>query len=122
MERHAGTAGKILIGLSLLVHSGPLLSFATWAFFTFAYLIRFRIDKVRGEPPSSRRDDFATIGGWLGLVPFIMLWVWGPFYLAGDNHHWVNRLALIVWAAWFLLGLIVATVNGVRQWLRLRRE
>ena len=56
----------------------------------------------------------------MGLVPNAMFLVWGLSYL--DIYHIlrINLVALIVWGSWFLLGCVVAVVNGVGQWWRER--
>ena len=57
----------------------------------------------------------------MGMVPSMMFLVWGLSYLDFYPIRRINFIALIVWGSWFLLGCIVAVVNGVGQWLRERR-
>ena len=61
-------------------------------------------------------------GGRIGLILLIVFWLWGISFLGICHIHQISSVARIIWAAWFVLGCIVAVVNGVDQWLREQRS
>jgi len=65
---------------------------------------------------------YISLGGvGMSFVPASAFWIWGQFYLFRGMEASVSRAVLTVQAIWFLLGCVVAVVNGAGQWLRERR-
>ena len=118
MESQALLVGKIVVGLSVFVTFASILILLTWAFSALLHLIDRCFGKVPERPSTTWQGGLSAAGGWMGMVPNAVFLVWGLLYLADERVRWVNRVALIVWASWFLLGCGAALVNGTKYWLR----
>ncbi len=121
LAHDAPIVGKVLVGIFVLGHSAEVLYLLTWAFFTSLHLVRQSLGQMSEAPTTSWEHTLALRGGWMGMVPSLMFLVWGLSYLDVYHIHRINLVALALWGTWFLLGCVVALVNGVRHWLRERR-
>lgn len=122
LELHAPIIGKIMVGLFVFGYSAIFLCLLVCECIVLGVHVARGLGKTTVTLPTEYRSDIlSALDGWMGTVPHLMFCVWGLFYLAGDHIHLINRVALAVWGGWFLLGCVVAVVNGVGQWLRDRR-
>ena len=119
--------GKIMVGFLVVL---LLLCLASLIFCMAVVAVMFvarRLGRTTEVvPPHWGKGIISAMDGWMGLVPNAMFLVWGLSYLDiyhihRYHIHRINLVALIVWGSWFLLGCVVAVVNGVGQWLRERR-
>ena len=121
MGRDSPLGGKVIVGLFVALDSLLLSTLLFWGISA----LRLRQGRYWQPPQSFNKTAWKTIlqslGGWMGLVPVLVFWAWGLFYLADGHDHLINRVALAVWGSWFLLGCLVAVVNGAGQWFRDRR-
>ena len=121
LELHAPIVGKIMVGLFVFGYSVMLLCFCVVVCIVLGVHVARRLGKTTVTLPAEYwRDLHSAFDGWIGIVPHLVFFVWGLFYLAGDHVHLINRLALAVWGSWFLMGCVMAVVNGVGQWWRNR--
>ena len=121
MKHDSPLAGKIIVGLSVALDSLLLSTLLSWSITALKLRLAHDWQPPRNYNRTAWRIMLQSLGGWMGLVPVIVFWAWGLFYLLYDHIRWVNGAALIVWAAWFALGCNAAFVKGVRYWLRARR-
>ena len=121
LAHDAPVIGKIAVGILTLVYSVEFLYLLTWAFFTSLHLVRRSLGQKSEAPSISWGHTLSHYGGgWMGVVPSLMFLVWGLSYLDVYRIHRINIVALAVWGSWFLLGCLVAVVNGAGQWWRER--
>ena len=121
LEHDLPLAGKIMIGLWVAVYSLFICTWLSYCTKAVKQHLSQEWQPLRSYKRTAWRKMPLALGGWMGLVPFMVFWIWGLFFLSGKYVPFANRVALIFLAAWFLLGCIVAVVNGVRHWLKERR-
>ena len=123
LERDAPLVGKIMVGFFSVLIFICLFALLYWASAAALLFVSRSLGRPAESLPSEwLKDSFIpAMGGRMGLVPNAMFLIWGLSYLDIYHFHRINLVALIVWGSWFLLGCIVAVVNGVGQWLRERR-
>lgn len=119
---HTPVVGKVMVGFIVLL---LLLCLSALIFCMAVVAVMFVGRKIvrttEMPPPQWGKDIISAADGWMGLVPNAMFLIWGLSYLDIYHIHRVNLVALAVWGSGFLLGCIVAVVNGVGQWWRGRR-
>ena len=114
--------GKIMVGFLVVLLLLCLASLIVCMAVVAMTFVARRLDRTTEVvPPHWGKGIISAMDGRMGLVPNVMFLVWGLSYLDIYHIHRINLIALIVWGSWFLLGCIVAAVNGVGQWLRERR-
>ena len=121
LRHKAPFIGQIIVGLSIAFYSVLLFTMLFWAVRAMGRFVVHKVTKTPLElPPVVLSDYIPSTGGWMGFIPASAFWIWGQFYLFGGLASSVNLTILAVQAAWFVLGCIVAAVNGVGQWWRNR--
>jgi len=111
--------GKVMVGFIVLLF---LLCLSALIFCMTIIAVMFVGRKIGGTterpPPQWGKDIISAADGGTGLVPNAMFLIWGLSYLDVYHIHRINLVALIVWGSWFLMGCVVALVNGSGQWWR----
>ena len=79
---------------------------------------------VKGQEhlPTKADDKYFTPNVWLVIIPHLIFFSWGLFYLFSSYRHLVTRIALLFWVCLLIAGVCVAVVNGVKHWLLSRLE
>lgn len=120
LRHKAPLIGQIVVGLSIAYYSVLLFTMLFWAVRAAGRFAVHKISKAPLELPSAALPDYlmSVGGGGMSFVPSSAFWIWGQFYLFWGMDGFVSRTFLAIQAVWFIMGCLVAVVNGVRHWLR----
>ena len=118
IEHYVSPVGEVLVGILVVYYSFLICSLLFW-------IIRvLRTYLANGWQQQGDHDEvmwervLPMLGGRMDLVPLLVFWLWGISYLGIYHIHQINSVARIIWAAWFVLGCVVAVANGVGKRLQ----
>ena len=72
--------------------------------------------------PANRDSKDFTPGAWLKISPRLMFFVWGLSVLLSSQRPIITWIALIFWVCLLVVGIGIAVVNRVQQWLLNRQQ